>query len=396
MASEYDLPRVEIHPRPAIAGKVAIVTGASSGIGEATARELAAAGAKVVLAARRMDRLERAANEINAAGGTAVPIQADLTDAEQITHLVDETLRQFGRIDILCNIAGWGRYDWLEELSQYNLRNQYEVNVIGLTELTRQVLPAMKTQRSGHIINMSSYGSKIATPPLTVYCSTKFAVEGFSDGLRRELIPWGIHVSRVHPSGVKGTEFNKKAAQDGGIRYRSFPLGKVTRLQVARRIVRLIECPQRAVYMSRLYDIPVALDNLFPGLVDFAVSKWVGMKRRNELKRYEPADGESHPSKYRGFSVGLPAALLLAGVVFGLRLRSERSNSPAAKLPASVRPEKGGLQKVAAAALLTRAHPLAALLPELIDGIRKASPRSAQRQRRAATARKVQRKVKQP
>lgn len=131
---------MKIKIRPAIAGKVAIVTGASSGIGEVAALEFASAGAKVVLTT-------------------------------------------FGRIDILANIAGAGYYDWFEELSSENLREHYEVNVIGLAELTREVLPTMKAQRSGYILNMCSYSSVISAPPLTVYASTKYAVEGLSDGL---------------------------------------------------------------------------------------------------------------------------------------------------------------------------------------------------------------------
>ncbi|RPI23946.1 MAG: SDR family NAD(P)-dependent oxidoreductase [Chloroflexota bacterium] len=269
---------------PSISGKVVIVTGASSGIGEATAREFARAGARVVLAARRIERLERLAEEITASGGEALAVRTDITDITQVTNLVQRTLDAYGRIDVLANIAGWGRYNWLEELTAENLRNQYEVNVLGMAELTRQVLPVMKSQRSGHIINMSSYASKIASPPLTVYASTKYAVEGLSDGLRRELIPWGIHVTRVHPSGVTGTEFNKQAEREGGIHFRSFPIGKVSREQVARLLVRLVERPRRAVFLSRLYDVPAILNQLFPELVDWASAWWVRRMQRKEGK----------------------------------------------------------------------------------------------------------------
>jgi NADP-dependent 3-hydroxy acid dehydrogenase YdfG len=147
---------MKIKLRPAIAGKVAIVTGASSGIGEVAALEFASAGAKVVLAARRIKRLQRLAETIQAAGGIALPVQTDLTVISQIRNLVKTTLDTFGRIDILANIAGTGYYDWFEELSSDNLREHYEVNVIGLAELTREVLPAMKAQRSGYILNMCS------------------------------------------------------------------------------------------------------------------------------------------------------------------------------------------------------------------------------------------------
>jgi len=271
--------------RPAIAGKVAIITGASSGIGEVTALEFASAGAKVVLAARRIERLQKLAETIRAGGGIALPVQTDLTIIVQIRNLVQTTLATFGRIDVLANIAGTGYYDWFEELSSANLREHYEVNVIGLAELTREVVPVMKTQRSGFILNMCSYSSVISAPPLTVYASTKYAVEGLTDRLRRELIPWGIKVMRIHPSGVTGTEFKEKAARDGGIQFRSISLGQVSRERVAQTLVRLVERPRREVYLGRLYDIPAILNKLFPWTIDLASLIWVRLKQAEELKR---------------------------------------------------------------------------------------------------------------
>lgn len=271
--------------RPAIAGKVAIVTGASSGIGEVTALEFALAGAKVVLAARRIERLEKLAETIRDGGGIALPVQTDLTVLEQIRHLVKTTLATFGRVDILANIAGAGYYDWFEELSSENLREHYEVNVIGLAELTREVVPAMKAQHSGFILNMCSYSSVIAAPPLTVYASTKYAVEGLTDGLRRELIPWGIKVMRIHPSGVTGTEFKEKASRDGGIQFKSISLGQVSRERVARTLVRLVERPRRSVFLGRLYDVLAILNKLFPWTIDWASSVWVRRKQAEELKK---------------------------------------------------------------------------------------------------------------
>jgi len=271
--------------RPAIDGKVAIVTGASSGIGEVTALEFASAGAKVVLAARRIERLQKLAETIRAAGGIALPVQTDLTIISQIRNLVKTTLAAFGRIDVLANIAGTGYYDWFEELSSANLREHYEVNVIGLAELTREVVPVMKAQRSGFILNMCSYSSVISAPPLTVYASTKYAVEGLTDGLRRELIPWGIKVMRIHPSGVTGTEFKEKSSREGGIQFKSISLGQVSRERVARTLVRLVERPRREVYLGRLYDVPAILNKLFPWTIDLASSIWVRLKQAEELKK---------------------------------------------------------------------------------------------------------------
>ncbi|HEY2981420.1 MAG TPA: SDR family oxidoreductase, partial [Anaerolineales bacterium] len=271
--------------RPAIAGKVAIVTGASSGIGEVTALEFARAGATVVIAARRIERLERLAEKIRLEGGTALPVRTDLTDIEQIRNLVKITLETFGRVDILANIAGTGYYDWFEELSSENLREQYEVNVIGLAELTREVIPAMKSRRSGFILNMCSYSSVIAAPPLTVYASTKYAVEGLTDGLRRELIPWGIKVMRIHPSGVTGTEFKEKASRYGGIQFKSITFGQITRERVARTLVHLVERPRSAVFLGRIYDILAILNKVTPWVIDWASAFWVRRKQAEELSK---------------------------------------------------------------------------------------------------------------
>jgi short-subunit dehydrogenase len=212
-------------------------------------------------------------------------VPTDLTKFEQITHLVQITLEHFGRIDALANIAGWGHYDRFEELSAENLRMQYEVNLLGLAELTRRILPTMKAQRSGPIVNMCSYDSRIAIPPLTVYASTKYAVEGLTDALRRELAPWGIRVIRIHPSAVTGTEFNQKAARDGGIRYTSVPIGRVSREVVARVVVAMVARPRREVFLSRLYDVPALANRWFPWLVDWVLSAWVRRMRREELLR---------------------------------------------------------------------------------------------------------------
>jgi NADP-dependent 3-hydroxy acid dehydrogenase YdfG len=305
---------MEMNRRPTIDGKVVIVTGASSGIGESTALEFARAGAITVLAARRKDRLRRLQNQIEEMGGVALAVPTDLTDLDQITDLVQTTLSTFGRIDILANIAGWGFYDWFEELTPEDLRRQYEVNVIGLAELTRQVIPTMKAQRSGFILNMSSYVSRISVPPLTVYASTKYAIEGLTDGLRRALLPWGIAVIRIHPSSVSGTEFNKKVIHKDGVEYRAVPIGRISRERLARHIVHLIEEPRRALFISRIYEVPILINKLFPEFVDWISAGWVRQKQKQEHK---PVPENVWPVRYSSYPVWQLVAGLFTVVIVG-------------------------------------------------------------------------------
>lgn len=295
---------MKINRRPALDGKIAIVTGASSGIGEATAREFAQAGAITVLAARRIERLQRLQREIEAMGGQALAVQTDLTDRDQITNLVETTLSTFGRIDILANIAGWAFYDWFDELSADEVRNAFEVNVLGLAELTRQVIPTMKEQRSGFILNMSSYVSRLSVPPLTVYASTKYAVEGLTDGLRRTLQPWGIAVMRIHPSSVSGTEFAKHPYRPGAVQYAPVPIGRISRKRLARHLVGLIERPRRALFISRVYEVPVQINRFFPAIVDWLSETWIRRKRKDEI----PPVKQTAPVRYGSSGPWLPLA----------------------------------------------------------------------------------------
>lgn len=312
--------KMTMNRRPALDGKVAIVTGASSGIGEATAREFAQAGAITVLAARRANRLERLQNEIETMGGRALAVPTDVTDPSQIKNLVDLTMATYGRIDILANIAGWALYHWLEELSHEDVRRTFDVNVIGLAEVCRQVIPVMQRQRSGLIINMSSYASQVSTPPLTVYASSKYAVEGLTDGMRRSLLPWGITVIRVHPSSVTGTEFNRRVVRQGGLRYQSLPIGQISRETLARQLVDLVEHPRRALFISRLYDPLVFLNEHVPELVDWVMARWVRNKRKNEL----PPPGETAPVHYQSTPSVWTLLVFLAGFILVTRARRRK------------------------------------------------------------------------
>jgi NAD(P)-dependent dehydrogenase (short-subunit alcohol dehydrogenase family) len=191
---------------PQLAGQVVIVTGASSGIGEATARRLARGGAKVVISARRQDRLDALACELDPSGANVLAVAGDVTSDADRRHLVDATLAKFGRIDGLVNNAGYGTRGPVELVPVDAIRRTFETNVFSLVALTQLVTPHMRAQGGGCIINIGSVAGKIARPLSTVYDSTKHALEALTDGLRGELKPFGVRVTLIRP-GFIITEF---------------------------------------------------------------------------------------------------------------------------------------------------------------------------------------------
>lgn len=195
---------------PALAGQVVIVTGASSGIGEATARRLMKAGAKVVISARRQDRLNALARELDPAGANVLAVAGDVTSETDRQALVAETLNKFGRIDALVNNAGYGTRGPVEIVPVELIRKNYETNIFSLIALTQLVLPHMRERRSGCIVNIGSVAGRIARPLSSIYDSTKHALEALTDGLRGELQPFGVRVTLVRP-GFIVTEFIEAA-----------------------------------------------------------------------------------------------------------------------------------------------------------------------------------------
>jgi NAD(P)-dependent dehydrogenase (short-subunit alcohol dehydrogenase family) len=185
--------------------RVAIVTGASSGIGEATARRLHGLGYTVYAAARRVDRMSGLQRD-----GIRVR-QLDVTDDASMTEFVERIVAEAGRVDVLVNNAGYGSYGAVEDVPLTEARRQFEVNVFGLARLTQLVLPHMRERRSGYVVNISSVGGKIYEPLGGWYHATKFAVEGLSDSLRVEVAPFGIHVVLIEPGAIK-TEWSGIAA----------------------------------------------------------------------------------------------------------------------------------------------------------------------------------------
>lgn len=185
--------------------KTALVTGASSGIGEETARTLHRLGYTVYAAARRTDRLQKLAN------GGIHALAMDVTDDKSMTSGIDSIIAETGRIDVLVNNAGYGSYGAIEDVPLDEARRQFEVNLFGLGRLTQLVLPHMRAQKFGTIINISSMGGRLTTPLGGWYHATKYAVEALSDALRMETAPFGINVVVIEPGGIR-TEWSGIAA----------------------------------------------------------------------------------------------------------------------------------------------------------------------------------------
>ncbi len=247
-------------------GRVAVITGASSGIGRATARIFARAGIRVVLGARRADRLQILVEEIRQAGGQASARGTDVTRAEEVRRLVEEAETSFGRVDILVNNAGVGYFGPVESMPEADVRRLLEVNVLGTVFGIQAVVPLMRRQRSGHIINISSILGKRATPVAGMYAATKFAVSALSEALRVELQEAGIHVSNICPVGT-ATEFFDTAGARSPMTYK--PTGPIyTPEQVAAKILRCVRRPRPEVLIYPPTRFLVILNALAPGLVD--------------------------------------------------------------------------------------------------------------------------------
>lgn len=223
-------------------GKVTIITGASSGIGEATARLLAKNGAKVVLGARRTDRLELIAKDIRADGGTVEYQALDVTQRSQLEDLVKFAQTKFDRVDVLINNAGVMPLSALKQLKVEEWDQMIDVNIKGVLYGIAAVLPVMKAQKSGQIINLSSIGGHAVSPTAAVYCATKFAVGAISEGLRQE-VGGDIRVTVISP-GVTESELadsiSDEAARKGMQEFRRIAIPAAA---IARSILFAIEQP---------------------------------------------------------------------------------------------------------------------------------------------------------
>lgn len=250
--------------------RVAVVTGASSGIGEAAAKELARRGAAVALAARDEGKLEELASEIRREGGIALPVVTDVSDDESVRDLVYRTVSELGGVDVLVNNAGLGLSGRIAELRADDLRYVYEVNVLGPLRCIQAALPHMVS--GGRIVNVSSVVGLRAIPKVGGYCSSKAALNALSESLRVEVAGRGITVTSVYP-GTTRTAFrdNSRRTKDEkrGWRPKGVPPEKV-----AIKIARAAERGGRDMHVS-LPDLAfTTASSLAPGVIDRALRSW--------------------------------------------------------------------------------------------------------------------------
>ncbi len=185
-----------------IEGKIVVITGASSGLGEATARHLSEHGAVVVLGARRIDRIRALAKALAGREGKAIAVQVDVTQSEQVKQLVDAAVERYGRIDVLINNAGLMPHSPLERLKVADWDRMIDVNIKGVLYGIAAALPYMQRQKSGHIINVSSVAGHKVRPGSAVYAATKHAVLALSEGLRQEVKPYNIRTTVISPGAI--------------------------------------------------------------------------------------------------------------------------------------------------------------------------------------------------
>jgi NADP-dependent 3-hydroxy acid dehydrogenase YdfG len=185
-----------------IAGKVVVITGASSGLGEAAARLLSAKGAKIVLGARRTDRLKTLADELSHAGGEALAITTDVMHRAQVKRLIDRAVEEFGRVDVMINNAGIMPRAPLERLTVEDWDRTIDVNIKGVLYGIAAALPHMQQQKSGHMIFVASVAGHKIGPDFAVYAATKHAVRALAEGFRQEVKPYNIRTTIISPGAV--------------------------------------------------------------------------------------------------------------------------------------------------------------------------------------------------
>ncbi|PLR76405.1 oxidoreductase [Bacillus sp. V3-13] len=248
-------------------GKNIIITGASGGIGAEIARLCAGRGANLVLMARSLDKLEALKTELQGRFDIDVYVhQLDVSKTDEVQTVFEKALGQLGRVDILVNNAGFGVFREAHEATIDEIKGMFNVNVVGLMACTRMVLPVMRAQASGHIINIASQAGKIATPKSSVYSATKHAVLGYTNSLRMEAADSNIYVTAVNPGPIATDFFN--IADQKGTYVKNIRRFMLDPKEVAEKIVNRMLTPTREINLPRWMHAGSVVYALFPRLFE--------------------------------------------------------------------------------------------------------------------------------
>jgi NADP-dependent 3-hydroxy acid dehydrogenase YdfG len=263
--------------------RVIAITGASAGIGRATALRLAREGAAVAICARRRDRLDAVAAAIVGAGGQALPVVADVTRAAEMDAFVAQTVARFGRLDVMMCNAGFGIAGAIDDIAPDQMQKLMDINYTGTFHATRAALPLFRRQGSGHVIMVSSIVGKRGVPYMGAYAATKFAQVGLAECLRAELRGTGIRVTVVYPVSTETEFFEVMSRETGTEVTRAFgPRQSVER--VAGAIARAIDRPVPEVYPHFPSRLLVILNALAPGFTDGVVKRFGRKPVRREQR----------------------------------------------------------------------------------------------------------------
>jgi short-subunit dehydrogenase len=256
-----------------LSDKVILITGASSGIGHATAIALARERVKLVLVARRENLLMALAEQVRSAGSAAMVLPLDLRQPDQVKKMIHSTLDHFGRIDVLVNNAAFGYYGTVENTPHEVVREIFDLNFEAPLVALQLVIPVMRAQGGGHIINMSSVAGKRGLPLTGIYCATKFALHGISEALRVEMKGSGIEVSIICPAATH-TEFGANIRR-GDVNQNFKSMGHIQSAEeVARSVVQCMKEPKAEVYPYRTSKLLVWVNAIAPSLVDKVMARF--------------------------------------------------------------------------------------------------------------------------
>ncbi len=250
--------------------KVVLITGASSGIGKAVGIEFAKLGANLVLIARKNDKLEKTADELKKFGTSVLVCQCDVSKKDQVKHMTSMVLEKFGTVDVLINNAGFAIYGTVGDLNIEEIESQMNTNYFGMVYCTKNFLPLMLKRKSGHIVNVASVAASFGLPGIASYCASKFAMLGFSEGLKHELKNTGVGITVVSPIMVRTSFFDHSS-------FKKMPKPSPFSLDpktVAKTIVRAANSPRLEIMSPFAIRGIVWIKNTFPYIINPVVGKF--------------------------------------------------------------------------------------------------------------------------